>query len=69
MNEKTMELNSKEINDKISSPYTMPKVKSKKLLYVLAYLLILVLVVLAVFWSVNQITVDKNNAYVVSYRK
>ncbi len=68
--EKTIELNTKEIDEeRISSPYTMPKVKSKKGIYILFYILLFILVILAIFWSVNQITVDKNNAYVFNYRK
>ena len=69
--EKTIELNTKEINeeDKISSPYTKQKVKSKKGIYILFYILLFILVILAIFWSVNQITINKNNAYVFNYRK
>lgn len=67
--EKTIELNTKEITDKIASPYTINKPKNIKGLYIAAYILVLLLVILAIFWSVNQITVDKKNAYVVSYRK
>ncbi len=68
--EKTIELNTKEINEeRISSPYTVTKQKNKKGVYILFYLLVLILVILAIFWSVNQITVEKNNAYVFNYRK
>lgn len=66
--EKTLELNLKE-DEKISSPYTQIKPKGQKGLYIAIYLLILALVILAIFWSVNQITVDKKSAYVISYRK
>ena len=67
--EKTLEINTKEINEEIQSPYTTEKPKNRKVLYIFIYLLVLVLVVLAIFWSVNQITVDKQSAYVISYRK
>lgn len=69
--EKTMELNTKEEKDeeKINSPYTQFNTGSKKSIYIIIYILLLILVILTIFWSVNQITVDKNNAYVVSYRK
>ncbi len=67
--EKTIELNTKELEDRVASPYTVDKPKSNKGLYVLIYLSILLLVIFAIFWSINQITVDKKNAYVVSYRK
>ena len=67
--EKNIELSTKETEEKIASPYTLIKPKSKKGLYIVVYLIILILVVLTIIWSVNQITVDKKNAYVVSYRK
>lgn len=68
--EKTIELQEKELEEeKVLSPYTLIKPKNKKAIYVFIYLLIFVLVILAIFWSVNQITVDKRNAYVISYRK
>ncbi len=69
--EKTIELNTKEeiTEGKIVSPYTLEKPKSKKGVYILFYILIFLLVLLAIFWSVNQITVEKTNAYVFNYRK
>lgn len=68
--EKTIEMNTKESEEeKVISPYTQNKPKSKKIIYIMTYVLLLILVILAIFWSVNQITVDKKNAYVVSYRK
>ncbi len=68
--EKTIELNTKDINeDRVASPYTLKKPKSKRGIYILFYILIFFLVILAIFWSVNQITVEKNNAYVFNYRK
>lgn len=68
--EKTIELNTKEADEeKVISPYTLSKPRSKKGLFILTYVLLFILVVLAIFWSINQITVDKKNAYVVSYRK
>ena len=67
--EKTIELNTKEMNEKLSSPYTKVHLKNPKGFYIIIYILIFVLVVLAIFWSVNQVTVEKQNAYVVSYRK
>ena len=67
--EKTIELTAKESEEKIASPYTLIKPKSKKIIYIFFYIIILILVILTIIWSVNQITVDKKNAYVVSYRK
>lgn len=66
--EKTIELNVKDNEEKITSPYTTPKQKSKKYYYIIIYILIFLLVILAVFWSINQITVDRKSAY-ISYRK
>lgn len=68
--EKTIELNTKENQEeKVASPYTQEKQKTKKGLYALIYILVFILVILTIFWSVNQITIDKKSAYVVSYRK
>ena len=68
--EKTIESNIKDLEEeKISSPYTLIRPKSSKGIYVLIYIALLILVILTIIWSVNQITVDKKNAYVVSYRK
>ena len=67
--EKTLELNLKEAEEKVASPYTKIRPKNQKGLYIAIYLLILLLVILAIFWSVNQITVDKKSAYIISYRK
>lgn len=69
--EKTIELQEKieTTEEKVVSPYTLVKPKSKKSLYVFIYIMIFALVILAIFWSVNQITIDKKSAYVVSYRK
>jgi len=63
------ELNAKEEEKQISSPYTITKMKTKKSFYALIYILLLLLVFLAIFWSINQITVEKKNAYIFSYRK
>lgn len=68
--EKTIELNTKENEEeKVVSPYTLSRPKSKQGIYIIIYVLLFLLVILVIFWSVNQITVDKKNAYVVSYRK
>lgn len=66
--EKTIE-SIKEPEEKIVSPYTISKPKSKKGMYIAIYIMLFILVILTIFWSINQITIDKKNAYVVSYRK
>lgn len=48
--------------EKIKSPYTQVKNKHKSFKYVLIYILIALLVVLAVYWSVKQITIGGNVA-------
>ena len=68
--EKTIEQSAKVVEEeKIVSPYTLSRPKSKHGIYVIIYIMLLVLVISVIFWSINQITVDKKNAYVVSYRK
>lgn len=68
--EKQIKENIKESDDdKISSPYTMEKSKNKNGMYIFIYILLLILIALTIFWSINQITIEKKNAYVVSYRK
>lgn len=67
--EKEIKQSIKDEEDKVISPYTVPKIKSQKTLYIFIYILVFILVILAIFWSVNQITIDKKSAYIVSYRK
>lgn len=68
--EKSIELIAKENEtEKVVSPYTIKRTKNKQFTYIIIYIMIFILVILAIFWSVNQITIDKKNAYVVSYRK
>ena len=67
--EKTIKENQESDNDKVISPYTITKSKNTKGIYITIYIIILLLVILAIYWSINQVTVDKSNAYVISYRK
>ncbi len=67
--EKAIKSSRDDEKEKISSPYTLDKPKTKKGTFLFIYLLIILLVILAIYWSVNQITVEKKNAYVISYRK
>lgn len=50
----------KEEEDRVFSPYTKVYPKEKTLPYILTGVVILILVILAVFWSIKQITVDNN---------
>ena len=54
---------------KIASPYTMDAKKHGKYFYVFTYIGIILLVIVAIFWSVKQITIDKKVANVISYVK
>ena len=51
-----------EIEEKVKSPYTKIPNKHRSLKYVLIYILIGLIVLLAVFWSIKQITVGGNIA-------
>ena len=53
----------------IASPYTKKIRKYNKYFYLFIYIGIVLLVILAIFWSVKQITVDKKVANVISYVK
>ena len=53
----------------IASPYTKKIRKHNKYFYLFIYIGIVLLVILAIFWSVKQITVDKKVASVISYVK
>lgn len=54
---------------RIASPYTDDKRKYKSKNYILLYILIIVLVALAIFWAVKQITVDSKVATMISWVK
>lgn len=54
---------------KVISPYTKEIRKHSKYFYIFLYIGIILLVIVAIFWSVKQITVDKKVANVISYVK
>ncbi len=66
--EKVVNEKAKEEN-KIISPYTKEIKKHNKYYYLFIYIGIILLVIVAIFWSVKQITVDKKVANVISYVK
>ena len=66
--EKTIMEQTKEEKDEISSPYTLDKPMEKKWIYILIYITLIILVILAILWSVNQITINKRNTYIISYK-
>lgn len=53
----------------IISPYTKEIRKHNKFYYITIYIVIVLLVIIAIFWSVKQITVDKKVTNVISYVK
>ena len=54
---------------KVQSPYTTQKAKYKTKSYVLLYVVVVLLVALAIFWAVKQITIDSRVATVSNYVK
>ena len=55
--------------EKIISPYTKKEKKVKNGLYLVVYILLVLAIILAVFWSVKQITVNNESATAISYGK
>ena len=60
--EKTQEI-------KIASPYTDDKRKYKSKSYIILYILVIILVALAIFWSIKQITIDNHVTTMISWTK
>ena len=56
-------------SEKIFSPYTKKDTKTRKKFYIAIYVLLALLVILAFFWSIKQITINNKTASVISYRK
>jgi cytoskeletal protein RodZ len=54
---------------RIASPYTDDRGKYKNKSYMFLYVLVIILVALAIFWSVKQITVDNKVATMISWVK
>ena len=69
--EKQIETNMKADSEenRIVSPYTKKEKKIKNGIYVLIYSVLVMLFILAVIWSVKQITINNRNATVISYGK
>ncbi len=67
---KIQEQNSaKNEKNEISSPYTKEYKKQNKSIYVLLYCVIIFVIMFVVFWSIKQITVNKETASFISYVK
>ena len=54
---------------KIISPYTRKDRKIKSNIYLIIYIILSILLLLAVFWSIKQITINNRNATAISYGK
>lgn len=58
-----------EDEEKIVSPYTRREKKVKNGLYLFIYIVLVISLILAVFWSVKQITINNQSATAISYGK
>lgn len=69
--EKTIELKVKEDRnlEEVASPYTKKSKKYNKNVYIIIYIAIFILVLLAIFWSVKQVTIDQKVTNSISYKK
>ncbi len=67
--EKTIELKIKEEkkDDEISSPYTKESKKYNSWVYIVIYIVIFTMILGAIFWSVKQVTINKNVTDTISY--
>ena len=57
----------REETNKVASPYTRRPHKYSRSYYVTLYIVIIVLVILAIFWSIKQITIDNHVTSEISY--
>ena len=67
--EKIAKKDAKEETSKISSPYTRKPRKHNNAYYVGIYVVIFLLVILAIVWSVKQITIDNHTTSEIGYVK
>lgn len=68
--EKQIEQNNKNDNEhKIVSPYTRGEKKIKNGLYLTIYIILIILLVIAVIWSVKQIAYGTKSAYVIGNKE
>ena len=67
MQEQQKNLDNKEI--KIASPYTEDNNKYKSKLYIVLTAIVIILVGLAIFWSIKQITIDNQVTTMIGWTK
>lgn len=67
--EKTIELKIKEEkkDNEIASPYTKESKKYNSWVYIVIYIVIFMMIIGAIFWSVKQVTINKNVTDIISY--
>ena len=67
--EKTIELKIKEEkkDNEIASPYTKESKKYNSWVYIVIYIVIFMMIIAAIFWSVKQVTINKNVTDIISY--
>ena len=53
--------------DRIASPYTKVYPKEKTLPYIITGIVVVILVILAVIWSIHEITVNNTRTDIISY--
>ena len=61
------QMKEKEDEEKIQSPYTKVYPKEKTMPYIITGIVIVLLVIIAVVWSVRQITIDNNGTNIIGY--
>jgi cytoskeletal protein RodZ len=61
------QMKEKEDEEKIQSPYTKVYPKEKTMPYIITGIVIVLLVIIAVVWSVRQITIDNNGSNIIGY--
>ena len=64
-----LKLKEEDNTKKIASPYTKQAKKYNKWVYVAIYVFILLLVLVAIIWSVKQVTINRNVTDTISYGK
>lgn len=57
----------KEDEDRIFSPYTRVYPKEKTMPYIITGVVVIILVIIAIVWSVKQITVDNSGTNIMSF--
>lgn len=57
----------KEDEDRIFSPYTREYPKERTMPYIITGIVIIILVIIAIIWSVKQITINNNSTDIIGY--